>query len=444
MQLQRFLLNQRQEAVSDYLSSMTEPEPATMGLHGHAYADIAIVGAGYTGLSAALTLAERGISVRVLDAHQVGWGGSGRAWGQVAAFAKFMPAKVEQDLGPVIGPRLNDAAAQGPDLVFELIRKHKMQCSESRSGNLIAAHTPTKERELAATVKDLKARGLPVELLDEGQTQRYIGSKRYSVALFDPRGGALNPLGYARGLARAALEAGVQINSKTPVLGLQRSKHEWQLETPGGLVSARRVILATNAFSSNDLFPRLGRAVLPVRAYQAISEPLGTEALETVLPGGQPLNDTRKLFSGVRVWPDGRLQIGVDGPPFAMDGRPFMDSARRRITMMFPQLAELRWESSWGGWVDMTVDEYPRIHRLGDGLWTAFGYSGRGIAIATLMGRDLATLAMDGSPDDVIHPVTELKNIWFHPIHRLLIQGLVSRNRFLDAWNDRRFGRGTR
>lgn len=439
----QFLMSPDQEPVCSYLSDMTEPQPKLPILAEDIETDVAIVGAGFTGLSAALSLAEKGIRTVVLDAHHPGWGGSGRAWGQIVAFAKFMPAKVEQDFGPQIGGRINDAAALGPDLVFDLIRRHGMQCSESRPGNLISAHTPAKETELKATIRNLQNRGLPVELLEGSDAQRMIGSKRYSVALFDPRGGALNPLGYARGLARAATQAGAAIYCGTPVDSVKNEAGKWRLATPGGMVIARRVILATNAFGDDNLFPGLRRAVLPVRAYQIISEPLDEEALATVLPGKQPLNDTRKLFSGVRLWPDGRLQIGVDGPAFAQRGKPFIDSAQRRITMMFPQLSRLKWEFGWGGWVDMVPEEYPGIHELAPGLWTAFGFSGRGIAIGTLVGRDLATLTSDGSPKDVVHPVTPLQPLWYHPVHRQLIGSLVRWYRIKDWWDDFRFRDGT-
>ena len=442
MSADTFLLSPDQEPVSPYLSAMTEPPPETPVLTDDVQADVAIVGAGFTGLSAALSLAETGVSVRVVDAHHAGWGGSGRAWGQVAAVAKFMPSKVERDLGAEVGGRVNRAAATAPDLVFGLIRQHGMRCSEVHTGNLISAHTKKHEAELAATAEDLQKRGHPVELLSTAETQRFTGSKRYSVALLDRRGGALNPLGYARGLARAALQAGARIHGGTPALRLESRDGGWRVHTPKGKVTTDAVILATNAFGSDQLFPGLGRAVMPMRAYQAVSEPIPAAVRGAILPGGQPLNDTRKLFSGVRVWPDGRLHIGVDGPPFSMKGQADLRGAQARIAMMYPELAGLRWAYTWGGWVDMTDDQYPRIHRLAPQLWTAFGFSGRGIGIGTLMGRDLAALARGASADDVVHPVTPLRELWYHALHRPMLRSLVQYYRVLDAWNDHRFGAG--
>lgn len=442
MSLQDFLLSGQQEPVCPYLSDRTEPPPAVPGAEGGLKADIVVVGAGFTGLSAALALAEAGNDVLVLEARHVGWGGSGRAWGQVAAAAKFMPAKVERDFGPEAGRRINDAAVQGPDLVFGLVQQYGMRCDAIQTGNLIAAHTPAQERMVAGTARDLQRRGFPVDILDETRTRRMIGSDRYRLALFDHRGGHLNPLGYARGLARAAIGKGARIHEGMAVTALAREGGNWVLTTPRGPVTTKGVILATNAFTDDVLFPGVGRELMPVRAYQAVSEPLSAEALQMVLPGRQPLNDTRKLFSGVRLWPDGRLQIGVDGPPFGMAGKPFLETANRRIGMMYPFLRGLRWEYAWGGWVDMTADEYPRLHELAPGLWSGYGFSGRGIAIGTLLGRDLATLAAGGSRDALVHPVSPLAPLWFHRLHRPLISALVGWYRVLDRWNDFRFGKG--
>jgi len=440
METHHFLMSPRQEPISPYLSEMTEPSPQTPLLTQSFETDVAIIGGGYTGLSAAMTLAQKGVEVHVLEARHVGWGGSGRAWGQVAAFAKTMPASVEKAFGAHIGGRINDAAAQGPALVFDLIKQYGMQCSASRVGNLLCAHTPAKAAELTATFQDLRKRGLPVQLLQGEAACNFIGSRRYDVALFDPRGGAVNPLGFARGLARAAIQAGANVHQNTPVLELEPNGSSWRLRLAQGSVRAACVILATNAFGDDNLFPGLRRAALPVRAYQLISEPLHEDALATVLPGRQPLNDTRKLFSGVRLWPDGRLHVGADGPLFALDGKPCITSATRRITMLFPQLADLRWAYGWAGWVDMVPDGYPRIYALAPNLWAGFGFSGRGIALSTIMGKDLAALAMGGGAKDVIFPISTLKPLWYYAMHKPLITGLAQWYRILDRWHDMRFG----
>lgn len=430
------------EPVSAYLSGRAEPPAAAAALQGGAQADVVVIGAGFTGLSAALHLAGAGVRVRVLESRHVGWGGSGRAWGQVAAFAKFMPGRVERDFGPEAGARINAAAAGGPDLVFGLVEQYGMRCDEVRTGNLIAAHTPGKARELAGLATDLQRRGLPVQLLEGAQVRRATGSPRYDVALFDPRGGALNPLGFARGLARAAVARGAVIHEDSPVQRIdKRAAGGWRVASPGGWVDASAVVMATNAFTGRPLAPRVGRTVMPVRAYQLVSQPLEEDVVRSILPGGQPLNDTRRLFSGVRLWPDGRLQVGVDGPLFAAGGQPFEASASRRLRMMFPQLGPLEWTFGWSGWVDMSGDEYPHLHELDTGFWAALGFSGRGIAIGTIMGRDLAILAGSGDRREVVHPVTAVKPLWYHGGYRPLAGLLASGYRAQDRWNDWRHGK---
>lgn len=433
-----FLTARRQAPVPTYFDRQAEPAPPTQPFVPREHADVVVIGAGFTGLSAALTLAEAGSVVHVLEAHHIGWGGSGRAWGQVAASAKFMPAKLEQDLAPDIAERLITATATAPDLVFGLVEKHAMICDVVRSGNLIAAHLPSKEAGLAATVRDLQDRGFPVELLEGDACRDVTGSPRFRVALHDRRGGSLNPLGYARGLARAAMGAGAHVHEATPVQALTRENGCWTVSTPEGIMTAETVILATNAFTSNRLFPGIGHEIFPVRAYQLISVPLSKDQLATVLPGRQSLNDTRRLFSGIRIWPDGRLQVGVDGPAFRMDGKACVASADRRIAMTYPQLAGLRWEGGWGGWVDMTADEYPLLHALAPGLWSGFGFSGRGIAIGTIMGRDLAAHVL-GCGDAAIHPLSPVRPRAYHPLHRVLIGSLLHWYRVQDFVADRRF-----
>lgn len=436
----KFLTANKQQGVSHYFRQRAGACVSTHEFAAGQQFDVVVVGAGFTGLSASLSLAEAGVRVAIIEAHHIGWGGSGRAWGQVAASAKFMPAKVEADFPADVAARINEAGAHAPELVFGLVEKHKMQVDAVRTGNFIAAHVPAKEAGLAGTVKDLQRRGYPVELLTGEDCRTMIGSPRYRMALYDPRGGSLNPLAYAQGLAKAAVEAGAQIFEATSVTKLGQISGKWTVSTSKGELSAEQVILATNAFTTSELFPGIGQEVFPVRAYQIVSEPLSAEQQAAVLPGRQSLNDTRKLYSGIRIWPDGRLQVGIDGPAFAMDGKAYVKAAIRRIEMTFPQLKGLTWGESWGGWVDMTRDEYPRIHNLSSGLWAGYGFSGRGISIGTMMGRDLAAHVLS-RPKDSIHPVTPVQPTSWHAFHRPMISALVSLCRIQDAVADLRYSK---
>jgi len=425
------------DPLSWHLSALAGPAPNCPALDGDVRVDVAVVGAGFTGLAAALFLAEAGARPLVLEAGQVGNGGSGRAFGQVAPYTKHMPAAVEVALGAEAGERLNAAAGSGPDLVFSLAERYGMQASARRSGIMVAAHTPARVAGLARTVEDLQRRGHPAHFLDQDETAAFVGSNLYYGAMYDERGGSINPLGYARGLARAALGAGATIHTETPVTALEQSRGRWQLHTPGGIVSAETVILATNAFT-HGLWPGLGRTVIPMRAYQFISAPLTDNVLATILPKRQPLCDTRRLYSGVRVLEDGRLHVSLDGPAFDPDGRPFMAKLDRRMHRLFPQLSELRWESGWAGWVDMTADQFPHLHRLAPGLLAGLGFSGRGIAMGTTMGRDLARLAAGTTATELAYLLTEPRPLWFHRFAQPAITALLAWYRLNDAIDEQR------
>lgn len=205
-------------AVSDYLSTRAEPAIDAPTLTEEIDTEVVVIGGGFTGLSCALTLAQAGLRPVLLEAKEAGWGASGRAWGQVAAAAKFMPAQIERDFPAGVARQINRAAETAPQVVFDLVRQHDIQCDAVRTGNIIAAHSPAKALWVSNTVRDLQARGYPVHLLDSQQTQAYTGSRRYHCALYDERGGALNPLGYARGLARIARQAGCDLHFNSPLL----------------------------------------------------------------------------------------------------------------------------------------------------------------------------------------------------------------------------------
>lgn len=426
--------------LSDYLAQRAEPALNLPSLDQPIQAKVVVIGAGFTGLSAALTLAQQGVRTVVLEAKEIGWGASGRAWGQVAAAAKFMPSQVEKDFAPEIAARINRAAETAPDVVFGLIKEYNIRCDAVHNGNIIAAHNRAKAQWVRNNARDLQTRGYPVRLLDREETQQITGSPRYSCALLDERGGAVNPLGYARGLARAAQAAGCEIYTHSPFVSLQKNGNGWLITTPQGSVFADQVIMATGVYTDNLLGHATQREIFPVRAYQAVSQPLPKDVLRTLLPGGQPFNDTRRMFSGVRVWPDGRLHVGLDGPLFRDNTYGWLEGATTRLKMMFPQLKTLRWEYNWAGWVDMTHDHYPRLHRLAPGVLAAYGLSGRGVAIGTLMGRDLACLALDGNPTQLVHPISNVEPQWYHVIHRPLVRALTARYRLEDRFNDSRYG----
>ncbi len=413
------------------------PPPPTMPLQRSRSVDVAIIGAGFTGLSAALHLAEAGISAAVLEAKQIGWGASGRAFGQVVPYLKRGHEAILRCYG-VDGQHIIDAVGQGPALVFELIDKHHMNIWTQRSGLLFAAHSPSGRRDLEERTAYWRRRGAPVEMLYGYRCAEFIGSSLYVAASLDRRGGNLNPLAYARGLARAAIAAGATIYTDTQVSALRRNGALWSMEAGPHDLIADTVIIATNAYG-RDLFPGLGESIIAVRGHGFVTEPLFSTQRRSILPEGQSLTDTRHLFSGVRLLPDGRLQASAHGPLFGREHAADWRGVDARILHLYPQLAPLRWSEGWSGWVAMTIDQFPRLHELAPGVFAALGCNGRGIAAATMLGRDLAALVRDGTDAATVFPLVPLRPLRWHRVAPMLVRGLAQVYRLHDIIDEVRF-----
>ena len=410
---------------------LAPPPPDAPALSGDAVADVAIVGGGFCGLSAALHLAERGASVALLEARGIASGGTGRAFGQVVPYAKHGEQHLLHHFGEAVGTRLIEAIGRGPVLVWELIDRHGIECGAQRSGLLFAAHTTASEAGLRKRAAYWQARGAPVEMLDAARTASLVGSARYGAALIDRRGGHINPLAYAYGLASAAQRAGAQLHADSRVLSLAPEGSGWRLRTAGGSVLARSIVVGPGAYG-DDLWPGLRQSIVPIRAHQLVTAPLSQNIRATILPEGQSITDTRRLYSGTRLLPDGRLHLSVDGDGFSSRAATYRDKAARRARGLFPQLGDITFEEAWTGWVDMSSDQYPHLHRLADSAWGVIGLSGRGIAFATLLGREVSRRILDGEAADSFMPVTPLKPIAVRPVAAPLVGGLMAWYRLRD------------
>lgn len=411
------------------------PPPPTQPLDQRRHVSVAVIGGGFTGLSTALHLAEAGVDVSVLEAKEIGWGASGRAFGQVVPYLKPGHAAILRHYGPERGQRIVDAVAAGPDLVFELIMRHGIDCWAMRSGLIFAAHSQAGRRDLERRTQYWQQRDAPVEMLEGARCAEMIGSSVYPAASLDRRGGNINPFAYARGLGHAATKAGATLHSRTPVHKLARRDGRWAIDD--GL-TADNVVIATNAYTG-DLWPGLRESIIPMRGHGFVTEPLSDNVRHTILPERQSLTDTRQLYSGVRMLPDGRLHGSAHGPSFGAEPRADWRRVDARIRRLFPQLGQVKWQQAWSGWVAMTTDHFPRLHELAPGLYAGLGYNGRGIAAATLMGRDLATLVRGSGA--TVFPVTPLRPLSWHRIAPPLIRGLVQLYRVRDMVDEFRLGR---
>jgi glycine/D-amino acid oxidase-like deaminating enzyme len=409
-------------------------------LGGSQTADVLIIGGGIGGCSAALHAAEAGSKVILLEANKIGWGASGRNGGHVAPATKHDPDDIIGRYGAAAGQRLIDAAEEGPKVVADLVARHAIDCEFSVPGIISAAHTPAALSSMAKRVDYWSSRGRPVELLDRRQAADMIGSDYYLGAWLDRRGAKLNPLGYVRGLARAAMKLGATLYEDTKALSLQKQSGKWLVKTPQGEVRAEKVFLCTNAYT-DDLWPGLRKTIVSVRAFQIMTRPLRDNVLKTILPGGQPMTDSRRLLSGIRLHSDGRLQFGGQGPAFGPQGKPSWAPTLGRLQKIFPQLGEVGPDFWWTGFMAMNNDNSWHIHELAPGLLAMLGCNGRGVALATIYGRELARYAQGAAASDFVLPPTPPRRIFAHGLVKPLVSGLIQYYALRDAVEIRRLER---
>ena len=352
-------------------------------------ADLVIVGGGFTGCSAALQARELGAEVCVIEAETVGHGGSGRNAGLVNAGLWLPPDEVEHALGKPEGERLNRALAAGPDLVFDLIEKHAIKCEPIRNGTLHCAHGPTGWSDLNNRYEQQVARGAPVTLLSAEEARERTGSAAIFGALHDARAGTIQPLAYCRGLARAAAAAGAKIFEKSPVVAIRRDGEGWIVSTAKGSVRAKAMLCATNAYHQD--FDGMERPqTVGVNYFQLATKPLKGNLLNMVLPGREGCWDTAPVMSSFRMDQAGRFIVGAVGALDKIGEGVHAGWARRKMSKLFPLLAEMPLEHAWYGRIAMTDDHIPKILSLGPDGYAVFGYSGRGISPGTTFGRAIA------------------------------------------------------
>jgi len=391
-------------AISLWHGTAQEPDLAS-DMFADQVVDVAVVGGGYTGLSTALHGAQKGLSVQVIEAQDVGYGGSGRNVGLVNAAAWLPPAKVCDLLGETYGPRFVRRFSEAPDYVFSLIERHQIRCNPVRNGTIHAAHAPRGLRDLEARHAEWQRLKAPVDLLDREEVARLTGSEAFHGGLRDTRAGTVQPMGYARGLARAARGQGARIVTGVRAEGLGQRDGLWHVRTTAGTCRARNVVLGTNAYT-DELWPGLERCLTRIPFFQISTEPLGARAAH-ILPGGQGLWDTGTIMFSLRRDAEGRLIIGSMGEVVgtAQSGLSCR-WARRKLRRLFPDLGDVTFEEAWHGQIAMTPDHLPRILRLEEGLYAPIGYNGRGITTGTIFGHAMADLMTGGDPDGLPLPVT--------------------------------------
>jgi glycine/D-amino acid oxidase-like deaminating enzyme len=407
------------------------PRAETPPLDGDRRVAVAIVGGGFTGLSTALHLAPQGVDVAVLEAHEPGWGASGRNGGQVNPGLKHDPDQVEADFGPGLGRRMVTLSAAAPDFVFELVRRHQIACEARQSGTLRAAIHRRAAAAVRASAAQWIRRGMPVTLLEREAIAASTSCARYACAMLDPRGGQVNPLGYARGLAEAAQHAGAAVHGATPVVRLRRDGRAWRVETPRGTLQAERVVLATNAYT-DDVWPGLRRSIVPVFSGITATEPLPEELARRLLPSRSVLYEISAVTVYYRVDAQGRLLMGGRSPLRDIVAPAELGYLARYAERLWPALRGVRWTHAWSGQLAITPDHYPHLHEPAPGVIAALGYNGRGVAMSTVMGAQIARRILGASDADIDMPITGLRPIPFHALWRSAVAGRVAYGRIRD------------
>lgn len=386
-----------------YYAATAAHAQAFAALEGDAGAcDVAIVGGGLAGLSAAIELRDRGFDVILLEANEIGSGASGRNGGQAIHGLACDPVSIESQVGLDESRRIFDMSVEALDLIRERCARFAIDC-DWRDGYLGVATSARKARALRASADTLAERyAYPLRWIDKPDLAAWIASPRYHAAVHDPRSGHLHPLKYCRGLARAAHALGARLHERSRVTAVEPGRAGALLRTASGAtLRAAQVLLCGNVYLQElgpALAPQLAARIMPVGTYIVCSKSMPAAEADALIPCGAAVCDTNFVLDYFRTTVDHRLLYGGRVSYSTSTPRDLVASMRRRIAKTFPQLKPVALEYAWGGFVDISMNRAPDFGRLpghGDRVYYLQGFSGHGLALTGLAGK-LVAEAMDG------------------------------------------------
>lgn len=411
--------------IPDAFWRVTAPDAApAVRLEDDMMCDMAIVGAGFTGLRAAIELAEAGTSVAVFDGGDVGFGASGRSGGKVNP---MLPVAAPNDLKKAFGTkyfeRISQTALGSADDLFDFIRVHEIECEARQKGWIRVDHC-AEARSIARRNAELwKAHGADFEFLEQEDVKRLTCAVGYATGTLSARGGAVQPMSLVRGMDRIARAAGVFVFSFSPVKNMQRTNGRWHLDVAGKIVAAEKVIIATNGYS-DSLVHRLKGSVLPLQSSQMATGILDESEIGPILPEGHTISDTRRLIMYARREPGGQILFGGIGFRKPLGGLGGFSWILQDAPETFPSLKGVTWRHFWGGHIALTEDCVPHLHEPEPGLFAGIGYNGRGVAMSQQMGKVLAKRALGVTAESLPFPVTDIPRYRFR-LPQILGAGLA-------------------
>lgn len=363
-------------------------------LAGAVRADVCVIGGGYAGLSTALHLAERGYGVRLLEAHRIGWGASGRNGGQVGIGPRAEIEDYERRVGKDDARKVWDIALAANRLVRDLVARHAIDC-DLTDGYLEAGWKPAHGAEAMAFAEHVtRVYGHDrIRPVDKAEMDQMLGTTRYHGGFLDSQGAHLHPLRYALGLGRAAVAAGAVIHERSQVTRVAPKR----VDTAHGHIEADHIVIACNGYL-DGLEPRSARRMLPINNFILATEPMGDERARRAIRDNVCVCDSRFVLNYFRLSPDGRMLWGggeSTGRRFPAD---LKELVRARMLDVYPDLADLDVTHVWGGTLAITGTRYALFRDLGAGMLAIGGWSGSGIHMAT-MGGQIAAEAIAGQAE---------------------------------------------
>jgi gamma-glutamylputrescine oxidase len=411
-----------------YYAATAKPYAPFPALGESLRADVCVVGGGFTGLSAALNLAERGYKVALVEANRIGWGASGRNGGQINTGLRKSPVELIAKFGKARAKALFDLSEEARAIIWDRVEKHDIAC-DLRTGNMLLASKPGDvawmQEEIACLENEMGYR--KTRFLDREAIRGEIASDIYHGGVMDSGGGHLHPLNYAIGLAEAARQAGVQIFEGTPATKVDEAGSKVTVTTPQGKIEADYAVLGCNAYLGG-LEPRIAGKMMPIANFIVTTEPLPEAEARALIPSGYCACDTKFVVSYYRVTADNRMLFGGGERYNTEEPADIAAFVSPYMLRVFPQLGSKRIDYGWGGMLAITMSRLPHLGRMGR-IFYAQGYSGQGVATTGIAGKLIAE-AMAGTAErfDVFagiphqtfpggtllrHPLLVLAMLWY-------------------------------